>query len=122
MDKEIINWLDFVVAGDYIVDEVKERCKIENAEYIVMKIVRDFGYRRNDAHTPNPSTEYRLTEYLYDELDDLCQCEDCKNGCQLMQESDGTYYFQISGQNFYDKENEYAGTNTVKVYFKKFKW
>lgn len=126
-DKEIINWCDEKYEDDPpgwddIICEIKDRCKIEDAEYVAMKIVRDFGYRRKDALIPNPYTEYRLSEDLYEDLDDLCQCEDCKNGVQLMQEPDGTYYFQISGANFYDKEDNYAGTDTVKIWLKEFKW
>lgn len=127
-DKEIINWCDEKYEDNPpdwsdIVNEVKARCKVENAEYIVMKIVRDFGYKRKDVLVPNPSTEYRLTEDLYEDLDDLCQCEDCKNGCQLMQEPDGTYYFQITGQGFYDgRTDKFVDFDTVKVYFKEFVW
>ena len=116
------DYLDSDADWDDIIDEIKSRCNLESADYIAMKIVRDFGYRRKDAHTPNPSTVYTLTNYLYKDLDVLCQGEDCKNGCQLYQEPDGTYYFQITGANFYDKDNNYAGTNTVKVWFKEFKW
>lgn len=121
-DREIINWLDS--EAGWVINEIKSRCKLEDAEYIAMKIVRDFGYRRKDVYVPNPSTDYTLTSdiNLYDELSDLVQGEDCKNGCQLHQELDGTYYFQITGANFYDKEDRYAGTDTVKVWFKEFKW
>lgn len=127
-DKEIINWADEKYEDnppgwDDIICEIKDRCKIEDAEYITMKIVRDFGYRRKDALIPNPYTEYRLTEDLYEDLDDLCQCEDCKNSCQLMQEPDGTYYFQITGQCFSDaRTDKIVGCDTVKVWFKEFKW
>lgn len=122
MAKEIINWLDSDVGWDDIVNEIKERCNLNNAEYIVMKIVKDLGYKRKDAHIPNLYTIYDVTNDLYSYLDWLCEGEDCKNGCQLMQEDDDTYFFQITGANFYDKENNYAGTDTVKVYFKEFIW
>ena len=123
MDKEIINWLDSEEDWANIIFEIEERCKVENAEYIAMKIVRDFGFRRKDVNIPNPSTEYRLTEDLYEDLNDLCQCEDCKNGCQLMQEPDGTYYFQITGQCFSDKRTDkIVGCDTVKIWFKEFIW
>ena len=122
-DKEIINWLDSEEDWANIIFEIKERCKVEDAEYIAMKIVRDFGYRRKDALIPNPSTEYRLTDDLYEDLNDLCQCEDCKNGVQLYQESDGTCYFQITGQCFSDaRTDKIVGCDTVKVWFKEFKW
>lgn len=112
-DKEIINWLDSETGWDVIVNEIKDRCKIEDAKYIALRIVRDFGYS---------PTEYRVTDDLYTELSELCEGEDCKNGCQLMQEPDGTYYFQITGSNFYDKEDKYAGTDTVKIWFEEFTW
>lgn len=120
--KEIIDWSD--TEGDWseVIDKIREVCGLENAEHIAMRVVRDFGYRRKDAHVPNPATSYDLTDDLYEYLNDLVQDEDCKNGCQLYQEPDGTYYFQITGANFYDKENNYAGTDTVKVWFKKFTW
>ncbi len=121
-DVLIKDYLDDDAGWDDIVNEIKSRCNLEKAEYIALRIVRDFGYRRIDAHTPNPSTEYRLTEDLYEELNELVQGEDCKNGVQIYQEPDGTYYFQITGANFYDKEDSYAGTDTVKVYFKEFVW
>lgn len=110
------DYLDDDSGWDDVILEIKERCKIENAEYIAMRIVRDFGYKHS------PSVEYRVTEDLYEDLNDLVQGEDCKNGCQLMQEPDGAYYFQITGSNIYDKEDKYAGTSTVKVYFKEFTW
>ena len=122
MDSLIKDYLDNEEGFDYIVSELKECCNLEQAECIAMKIVRDLGYRRKDPHVPNPSIEYRLTEDIYKDLDDLCQCECCKNGCQLYQEPDGIYYFQITGANFYDKEDSYAGTDTVKVYLKEFNW
>lgn len=121
-DKEIINWLDSDIDLANVVTTVKRYCKVENAEYITMRIVRDFWYNRKDVNVHNPSVEYRVTDDLYEYLNDLCQCEDCKNGCQLMQELDGTYYFQITGAIFYDKEDNYTGINTVKVYFKRFTW
>lgn len=121
-DKEIINRLDPAADWDDIINEIKNKCKVEAAEYITMKIVQDVGYRRKDVHVPNPSTRYVLTSDMYDELSDIVEGEDCKNGCQLMQEPDGTYYFQITGANFYDKEGRYAGTNTVKIWFKELKW
>ena len=99
--------------------EIKKRCKVEDTEHIAMQIVRDFGYRRKDIHMPNPSTEYRLTDNLYEDLYDLCSCEDCKNGIQIYYDDmDDTYYFQITGANFYDEKNKYAGTDCVKVYLK----
>lgn len=116
------DYLDDDSGWDDIVNEIKSRCNLESAEYIALRIVRDFGYRRKEAHTPNPSTEYRLTDDLYEELNELCQGEDCKNGVQIYQEPDGTCYFQITGANFYDKEDNYAGTDTVKIYLKEFVW
>lgn len=121
-DKLIIDWLDSEEDWDDIANEIKDHCKIEGAKYIAMKIVRDFGYRRKDAYVPNPFTEYRIIYDLYNALSEICEGEDCKNGCQLMQEPDGTYYFQITGSNFYDKEDKYAGTDTVKIWFEEFKW
>lgn len=119
----IVNYLDDDKSDwSDIIFKIKELCNIEHAEYIAMKIVRDFGYRRKDALVLNPSTEYRLTEDLYEDLNDLCQCEDCKNGVQIYRDTDGQYYFQITGANFYDKEDKYAGTDTVKVWFKEFVW
>lgn len=117
---------DFVDSDDDwsdIIFKIEELCEVEDAEYIAMKIVRDFGYRRQDPHVPNPSTEYRLSEDLYEDLNDLCQCEDCKNGVQIYyDEIQDEHFFQITGANFYDKEDNYAGTDTVKVWFKKFVW
>lgn len=127
-DECIINWADEKYEEDPpdwsdIVNEIKARCKIEDAKYVAAKIVRDFGYNRKDAQIPNPKTEYRMFGNLYEELDDLCQCEDCKNGCQLYREPDGTYYFQITGQCFSDKRTDkIVGCDTVKVWFKEFKW
>lgn len=106
-----------------IISDVKDRCNIKNAEYIAMRIVRDFGYRRKDAHVPNPATVFDLTDNLYAYLNDLCQGEDCKNGCQLYYDDVlDEHYFQITGANYYDKEDKYAGTDNVKVYFKEFVW
>lgn len=106
-----------------IISEVKKRCKIKDAEYILMRIVRDFGYRRKDIHVPNPSIWYRVTGNLYEDLYDLCKGEDCKNGIQIYYDDmEDTYYFQITGANFYDKENKYVGSNSVKVYLKEFTW
>lgn len=116
LDDDKSDWSD-------IIFKIKELCNIEQAEYIAMKIVRDFGYRRkDDAHVPNPATGYSLTDDLYEYLNDLCQCEDCKNGVQIYRDTDDQYYFQITGANFYDKEGKYAGTDTVKVWFKEFIW
>lgn len=120
--KLIIDWLDSEAGWDDIVNEIKDRCKLNSTEVIAMKIISDFGYVRNDAHVPKLSTRYQITVDLYEDLDEICQCEDCKNGVQLYQESDGTYYFQITGANFYDKEDNYAGTDTVKIWFKDFNW
>lgn len=125
MSKEIINWADeeYAETGfDDIINELKERCKLEDAEYITLKIVSDFGYRRKSTFEPNPSTRYDITDDLYEYLAELIDGEDTKNGTQLCQEDDGTYYFQITGSNFYDKEDNYAGTDTVKVYMKEFVW
>lgn len=125
MSKEIINWADeeYAETGfDDIINELKERCKLEDAEYIALKIVSDFGYRRKSTFEPNPSTRYDITDDLYEYLAELIDGEDTKNGTQLCQEDDGTYYFQITGSNFYDKEDNYAGTDTVKVYMKEFVW
>lgn len=106
-----------------IISDVKDRCNIKNAEYIAMRIVRDFGHRRKDAHVPNPATVFDLTDNLYEYLNDLCQGEDCKNGCQLYYDDVlNEHYFQITGANYYDKEDKYAGTDNVKVYFKEFVW
>ena len=106
-----------------IISDVKDRCNIKNAEYIAMRIVRDFGYRRKDTHVPNPATVFDLTDNLYEYLNDLCQGEDCKNGCQLYYDDVlDEHYFQITGANYYDKEDKYAGTDNVKVYFKEFVW
>lgn len=121
-DKLIIDWLDSEADWGDIVNEIKDRCKLNSTEVIAMKIVSDFGYVRKDAHVPRLSVRYQITEDLYEDLDELCQCEDCKNGVQLYQESDGTYYFQITGANFYDKEDKYAGIDTVKIWFKDFDW
>ena len=123
MDSLIKNYLDSKEDFACIIDDIKDKCKLKHADYIVMWIVRDFGYKRNDILIPNPSTEYRLTKDLYKDLYDLCQCEDCKNGCQLMQEPDRTYYFQITGQCFSDtRTDSIVGCDTVKVYFKAFVW
>lgn len=106
-----------------IISDIKDLCNIKNAEYIAMRVVRDFGYRRKDAHVPNPATTFDLTDNLYKYLDDLCQGEDCKNGCQLYYDDVlDKHYFQITGANYYDKEDKYAGTDNVKVYFKEFVW
>lgn len=127
-DKCIINWADEKYEEDPpdwsdIVNEIKAKCKIEDATFIAAKIVRDFGYNRQDAQIPNLKTEYKMFEDLYEELDDLCQGEDCKNGCQLYQEPDGTYYFQITGQCFSDKRTDkIVGCDTVKIWFKEFVW
>lgn len=121
-DKLIINWLDSDAGWDDIVNEIKDRCNLNDAKYIAIKIVRDFGYRRKDAHTPNPVTSYQILNDMYEDLNELCLGEDCKNGVQLYQEPDGTYYFQITGTNFRDKEDNYAGTDTVKIWFKEFVW
>lgn len=123
MDNVVINWADSEEDWDSIISTIKEYCGLENADCIAMQIVRDFGYKRKDPLIPNPSTEYRLTIDLYKDLYDLCQCEDCKNGYQLMQETDGTYYFQITGQCFSDTcTDNIVGCDTVKVYFKAFVW
>ena len=117
------DYLDDDSGWDVIVNELKSRCNLESADYIALRIVRDFGYRRKDAHTPNPSTEYRLTDDLYEELNELAQGEDCKNGVQIYYDDvQDEHYFQITGANFYDKEDNYAGTDTVKVYLKEFVW
>lgn len=86
-----------VLVKDYLDDD--SGWDLESADYIALRIVRDFGYRHIDAHTPNPSTEYRLTDDLY---------EDCKNGVQI-------YYDDVQNEH-------YAGTDTVKVYLKEFVW
>ena len=125
MSKEIIDWLDSDAGWDDIIFEIKERCRLEDAEYIAMKIVRDFGYRRQNPYVPNPSVYYEVIDNttLYDFLDDFIQCEDCKNGCQLMQEDDGTHFFQITGQCFSDaRTDKIVGCDTVKIYFKEFVW
>lgn len=124
-DKLIIDWSDEEYADtgfDEIVCEIKDRCKLDDAKWVAIKIVSDFGYRRHEAHVPEPHTHYQVTSDLYEDLTDIVDGEDCKNGVQLYQEPDGTYYFQITGSNFYDKEDNYAGTDTVKVWFKEFVW
>lgn len=120
--KEIINWADSEEDWDSIISTIKERCELGDTDFIAMRIVRDFGYKRKDTLIPNPTTEYTLTTDLYKDLYDLCQREDCKNGCQLMQEPDGTYYFQITGQCFSDtRTDSIVGCDTVKVYMKGYK-
>lgn len=117
------DYLDTDTSWDDVISEIKNLCNLNSAEYIAMRIVRDFGYRRNDPHVPNPATEYRLTEDLYEELGELCDGEDCKNGCQIYYDDvQDEHYFQITGSNFYDKEDNYAGTDSVKVYLKEFIW
>lgn len=117
------DYLDDDSGWDDVISEIKSRCGIEQADYIAMRIVRDFGYRRKDPHVPNPATEYRLTDDLYEELSYLVECEDCKNGCQIYYDDvQDVHYFQITGANFYDEKNNYAGTDSVKVYLKEFIW
>lgn len=117
------DYLDSDESWDKVINELEDRCDIKQADYIALKIVRDFGYRRKDAHVPNPATAYVLTDNLYEDLGELCECEDCKNGCQIYYDDvEDAHYFQITGANFYDKENNYAGTDNVKVYLKEFVW
>ena len=116
------DYLDNDSGWDDIINELKSRCNLGSTEYIALRIVRDFGYRRKDPHVPEPCIYYQITSDLYEDLAEIVDGEDCKNGCQLYQEPDGTYYFQITGANFYDKEDNYAGTDTVKVYLKEFVW
>lgn len=126
--KTVINWMDEDKAEtgfDEIILELKERFKIEDAKYIAIKEEHDYGYKRKDPNVPNVSTHYAVVENddLYEYLDDLCQCEDCKNGVQLNQYEDDTYEFCITGSNFYDgKTDTYAGTDEVRVYLKEFVW
>lgn len=105
-----------------ITDCVAETCGIQDAKVIAMKVEQDFGYNRIEAYTPEIETYYNITEDLYDWLDELVQGEDCKNGCQLYEDEKGVPYFCISGANFYDKDDNYAGTNEVRVYFKELSW
>lgn len=116
---------DFDGTEDYSCsDKIEILCHLENAEWITCKIVRDFGYNRKEAYTPNPKTNYSITNNLYDSLDDLIQSEDCKNGVQIYQDTDtNEYYLQITGQLFFDKETNLPVTeDKVKVYFKEFVW
>lgn len=105
-----------------VTDYVAKTCGIKDAKVIVMKIEEDFGYNRTDAHTPNIKTYYNITEDLYDWLDELIQVEACKNGCQLYEDDKGVPYFCVTGANFYDKNDNHAGTDTVRVYFKELVW
>ena len=106
-----------------VIDYVAKTCKIHettcNNTVIFMKVEEDFGFNRlKDAHKPKLNTYYDVTQDLYDYLNEATEGYDCKNGCQLYQNEDGTIYFCISGANFYDKEGNYAGTNEVRIYFK----
>lgn len=87
-----------------------------------VKIVRDQGFNRTDAHVPCIKESYDYADDLIEYLTELIDSEDCKNGCQIYEEEDGTRYLQITGANFYDKDDNYAGTNNIKVYVKEFVW
>ena len=105
-----------------VINCVAKTCKIPettcNNTIIFMKIEEDMGFNRSDAHTPVVNTYYDITQDVYDYLNGATEGYDCKNGCQLYQNEDGTIYFCITGANFYDKAGNYAGTNEVRVYFK----
>lgn len=75
-------------------------------EFIIAKI--EDNYRKQ-------SVKYRCfpSESLDEELLDMTDCEDFKNGTTI---SDGKFY--IYGANFYDKDDNYLGTNTVEISFK----
>ena len=105
-------------------DRIEVLCHLENADWIAVKIVRDFGYNRRDPYVPNPITSYCITDDLFEFTDNLIDCEDSKNGVQIYQDTEtGEYYLQITGQLFFDKATDkLAGENTVKVYYKEFKW
>jgi hypothetical protein len=105
-------------------DRIETLCHLENAEWIAVKIVRDFGYNRKDPYIPNPMTSYQITDDLYEFTNNLIDYVDCKNGVQIYQDTDtGEYYLQITGQLFFDKNTDKPiGEDTVKVYYKEFVW
>lgn len=84
------------------------------SNYVVIQITEDFGWR---SHI-NTYYDVVSKDDLYDYLDDLIQCNDCKNGTQLYKDM-----FCITGANYYEADSEtYKGTDEVRIKFKNFNW
>lgn len=85
------------------------------SDYVAVQITEDFGWK---SHI---NTYYDVVSKndLYDYLDDLVQCNDCKNGTQLYKDM-----FCITGSNYYSSRDsdEYLGTDEVRIKFKNFNW
>lgn len=83
------------------------------SDYVILQITEDFGYR---TYT---HTYYDLVsrDDLYNYLDDLIQCHDCKNGTQLYKDM-----FCITGADYYKDSETYIGTDEVRIKFKNFNW
>ena len=115
---------DFDGTEDYLCsDKIEVLCHLENAEWIVCKVIRDFGYTRINPYKPNPKTSYLITDDLFEFIDELIQSEDSKNGVQIYQDTDTKEYcLQITGAVFFDKIGKPITEDKVKVYFKEFIW
>lgn len=99
---------------DEIILDIKERCGL-NTEYTLCKVQNELSYSK--------AVCLNVTCDLYEFLNDLIQCHDCKNGCQMYEDETGIPYFCITGSNYYDREtNKYKGTDEVHVYFKNVDW
>lgn len=84
------------------------------SDYVAVQITEDFGWR-SQIHT---YYDVVCRNDLYEYLDDLIQCNDCKNGTQLYKDM-----FCITGANYHDGEtDEYKGTDEVRIKFKNFNW
>lgn len=106
------DYLDLEKEYDLIKD-IKETFGL-HTDYVVLQITEDFGYRK----TTNTYYDIVSMDNLYDYLDDLIQCNDCKNGTQLYKDM-----FCITGANYYERDSEtYKGTDEVRIVFKNFEW
>ena len=106
------DYLDLEDEYDFIEDISKTFNLTE--DYVAVQITEDFGYRLR-THT---YYDVVSRDNLYDYLNDLIQCNDCKNGTQLYKDM-----FCITGANYYDGDSDtYAGTDEVRIKFKNFNW
>ncbi|MBP5594514.1 MAG: hypothetical protein J6Y02_03965 [Pseudobutyrivibrio sp.] len=97
-------------------DLIEDISKVFNltGDYVAIQITEDLGWRQHTITCYDVVSK----DNLYDYLDELIQCNDCKNGTQLYKDM-----FCITGANYYEKDSEtYKGTDEVRIKFKNFNW
>lgn len=106
------DYLDLEEAYD-LIEDISNTFNL-TSDYVAIQITEDIGWRRHTVTCYDVVSK----DDLYDYLDVLIQCNDCKNGTQLYKDM-----FCITGANYYDRDSDtYKGTDEVRIKFKNFNW